>query len=101
MSPHPWPPAAAGTLPRPGCGTGRALPLSLRQAVGPHGTVIAADLTPEMLRHARARSGTADAVRDIGRCPTAPFARVSADAVFTAGLVTHSPTPRPAADWDS
>jgi ubiquinone/menaquinone biosynthesis C-methylase UbiE len=34
-----------------GCGTGRAL-AALRQAVGPHGTVIAVDLTPEMLRHA-------------------------------------------------
>ncbi len=31
-----------------GCGTGRALP-ALRRAVGPDGSVIAADLTPEML----------------------------------------------------
>ena len=35
-----------------GCGTGRALP-PLREAVGPAGTVIALDVTPEMLDAAR------------------------------------------------
>src|SRR4051812_18825868 len=35
-----------------GCGTGRALP-ALRAAVGPSGTVIGADLTPQMLTAAR------------------------------------------------
>jgi hypothetical protein len=38
-----------------GCGTGQALP-ALRQAVGPQGTVVALDLTPEMLVQARARA---------------------------------------------
>jgi SAM-dependent methyltransferase len=37
-----------------GCGTGRALP-ALRDAVGPRGSVIALDLTPEMLAQARAQ----------------------------------------------
>ena len=38
-----------------GCGTGRALP-PLRRAVGPDGTVIAVDVTPEMLHEARPAS---------------------------------------------
>src|SRR5437868_2215923 len=54
--------AVAELGPRPGdraldagCGTGRALP-ALRAAVGPAGTVIGVDLTPDMLRVA-ARAG--------------------------------------------
>ncbi|KIF72535.1 SAM-dependent methlyltransferase, partial [Streptomyces sp. AcH 505] len=50
-----------------GCGTGRALP-ALRAAVGSRGTVLGADLTPEMLgaavragRHHDARLLLADA----------------------------------------
>src|ERR1700761_9115124 len=43
-----------------GCGSGRALP-PLREAVGPGGSVIAIDLTPEMLAAARPRSGAAGA----------------------------------------
>src|SRR5690242_17741167 len=38
-----------------GCGTGRALP-ALRAAVGPAGTVLALDATPEMLYAAAARA---------------------------------------------
>jgi ubiquinone/menaquinone biosynthesis C-methylase UbiE len=76
----------------PAYGTGRALP-SLRQAAGPHGTVIAADLTPEMLRHARARSGAANAVLIWGDARQLPLASGSADAVFAAGLVNHMPDP--------
>ena len=37
-----------------GCGTGLSLSL-LREAVGPHGTVIGLDLSPKMLARARAR----------------------------------------------
>ena len=37
-----------------GCGTGRALP-ALRDVVGPDGTVIALELTPQMLAQARAQ----------------------------------------------
>jgi SAM-dependent methyltransferase len=73
-----------------GCGTGRALP-ALRQAVGPHGTVIAVDLTPEMLRHARARGRTAHAALVLADARRLPFASASADAIFAAGLITHMP----------
>lgn len=75
-----------------GCGTGRALP-QLRDAVGPAGTVIGADLTPEMLDEATAlgrhRAGTlleADSAR-------LPLRDACLDAVFAAGLVHHLPDP--------
>ena len=73
-----------------GCGTGRALP-ALRQAVGPHGTLIAVDLTPEMLRHARTKGRTAHAALILADARHLPFASASADAVFAAGLVMHLP----------
>ena len=73
-----------------GCGTGRALP-ALRQAVGPYGTVIAVDLTPEMLRHARTKGRTAHAALILADARHLPFASASADAVFAAGLVMHLP----------
>src|SRR5690242_29478 len=54
-----------------GCGTARALPL-LRAAVGPAGTVVGVDLTPEMLTEAvrlgRHREGTL-VEADGGRLP--------------------------------
>jgi SAM-dependent methyltransferase len=75
-----------------GCGTGRALP-SLRAAVGESGTVLGADLTPEMLdaavRAGRHRSGQlllADAAR-------LPLRSGVLDAVFAAGLIAHLPRP--------
>ena len=70
-----------------GCGTGRALP-PLRAAVGPDGTVVGIDVTPEMLAEARGR-GTlvmADATR-------LPFPDGVLDAVFAAGLVPHLADP--------
>jgi SAM-dependent methyltransferase len=73
-----------------GCGTGRALP-ALRQAVGPHGTVIAVDLTPEMLRQARTKGRVAHATLVLADARHLPFAGASADAVFAAGLVMHLP----------
>lgn len=73
-----------------GCGTGRALP-ALRQAVGPHGTVIAVDLTPEMLRHARMKGRAAHATLILADARHLPFASASADAVFAAGLIMHLP----------
>lgn len=54
-----------------GCGTGRALP-PLRDAVGPGGTVLGLDLTPEMLEAAvRAGRGRAGwlALGDVTRLP--------------------------------
>ncbi len=75
-----------------GCGTGRALP-ALRQAVGPHGAVMAVDLTPEMLRHARAKGRGAHATLVLADARQLPFASASADAVFAAGLIMHLPDP--------
>ncbi|WP_405674489.1 class I SAM-dependent methyltransferase [Streptomyces sp. NBC_01511] len=91
--------AAAGMGLRPGdsvldagCGTGRAL-TALRDAVGPRGTVLGADLTPEMLA-AAVRSGrdTAGALvlADVARLPLRPRCL---DAVFAAGLIAHLPEP--------
>lgn len=75
-----------------GCGTARALPW-LRAAVGPAGTVVGVDLTPEMLREAvrlgRNRQG-ALVEADGGRLPLRDGAF---DAVFAAGLVHHLPDP--------
>lgn len=78
-----------------GCGTGRALP-PLRGAVGPTGTVLGADLTPEMLERATAAGrggsdGTAALLlTDVGRLPVRDGAL---DAVFGAGLVSHLADP--------
>ncbi|MFK0259819.1 class I SAM-dependent methyltransferase [Streptomyces angustmyceticus] len=73
-----------------GCGTGRALP-ALREAVGTRGTVLGADLTPEMLAEA-VRAGrdrcAALLLADVTRLPLADAAL---DAVFAAGLVSHLP----------
>lgn len=91
--------AVAELAPRPGavvldagCGTGRALP-ALRDAVGPSGTVLGADLTPAMLEQAalkgRNRAGSlllADAAR-------LPLRDGVVDAVFGAGLISHLPGP--------
>jgi SAM-dependent methyltransferase len=73
-----------------GCGTGRALP-PLREAVGPEGSVIAVDVTPEMLGAARRRSIIAKAALILADARSLPFADASADAIFAAGLVSHLP----------
>jgi SAM-dependent methyltransferase len=73
-----------------GCGTGRALP-PLRAAVGPDGSVIAVDLTPEMLAAARPKSITANAALILADARSLPFADASADVIFAAGLVHHLP----------
>src|ERR1700722_14431536 len=73
-----------------GCGTGRALP-PLREAVGPAGTVIALDVTPEMLDVARPAVQLAGARMVIADARALPFADGSADAIFAAGLVNHLP----------
>ncbi|MEU2244392.1 MULTISPECIES: class I SAM-dependent methyltransferase [Streptomyces] len=77
-----------------GCGTGRALP-PLRAAVGPTGTVLGADLTPEMLAEA-VRAGRAGPgagtllLADVGRLPVRDGVL---DAVFGAGLISHLADP--------
>jgi SAM-dependent methyltransferase len=73
-----------------GCGTGRALP-PLRAAVGPAGTVIALDVTPEMLRAAGPAAAAAGATRVLADARVLPLADHSADAIFAAGLVNHLP----------
>ncbi|WP_055488640.1 class I SAM-dependent methyltransferase [Streptomyces sp. WMMB 322] len=71
-----------------GCGTGRALP-PLRAAVGSGGTVLGADLTPEMLR-AAVRAGRDTCAHlllaDVCRLPLRDG---RLDAVFAAGLISH------------
>ncbi|KIF79612.1 SAM-dependent methlyltransferase [Streptomyces sp. 150FB] len=75
-----------------GCGTGRALP-PLRDAVGPGGTVLGADLTPAMLdevvKAGRHRNGQL-LLADVARLPLRTGAL---DAVFGAGLIAHLPRP--------
>src|SRR5215469_7688714 len=73
-----------------GCGTGRALP-ALRQAVGPGGSVIGIDVTPQMLLQAKAAGRAAHATLLLADARKLPLADDSADAVFAAGLVTHLP----------
>ncbi|KDN81681.1 class I SAM-dependent DNA methyltransferase [Kitasatospora cheerisanensis] len=73
-----------------GCGTGRALPL-LRAAVGPSGTVLGVDLTPEMLD--RASAHRADAALVEADCTRLPLPDAIADLVFGAGLISHLPGP--------
>ncbi|GGT74383.1 MULTISPECIES: class I SAM-dependent methyltransferase [Streptomyces] len=81
-----------GTVLDAGCGTGRALP-ALREAVGHGGTVIGADLTPEMLdeavRAGRDRSATL-LLTDVARLPLRDGAL---DSVFGAGLISHLADP--------
>ncbi|WP_405651697.1 class I SAM-dependent methyltransferase [Streptomyces sp. RK9] len=75
-----------------GCGTGRALP-ALRDAVGPAGAVLGADLTPAMLEAAvRAGRDTHGLLllADVARLPVRTH---SLDAVFGAGLISHLPEP--------
>ncbi|QHC24336.1 class I SAM-dependent methyltransferase [Streptomyces sp. GS7] len=73
-----------------GCGTGRALP-ALREAVGARGTVLGADLTPEML-HAAVRAGRgAHGALLLGDVTRLPLRGAALDAVFAAGLISHLP----------
>ncbi|MFI5618853.1 class I SAM-dependent methyltransferase [Streptomyces sp. NPDC051567] len=77
-----------------GCGTGRAL-APLRAAVGPSGTVLGADLTPQMLAAARRAGRAAEGALLLADVARLPLRDGSLDAVFTAGLVTHLPSPGP------
>ena len=72
-----------------GCGTGRAL-AALRGAVGPRGTVLAVDLTLEMLAAAAAAGGARAALlaADARRLP---LGGATVNAVFAAGLINHLP----------
>jgi SAM-dependent methyltransferase len=75
-----------------GCGTGRAVPL-LRAAVGPAGTVVGVDLTPEMLREAVALGRRAHGALIEADSVRLPLADGAFDAVLASGLVHHLPDP--------
>lgn len=81
-------PTAGSTVLDAGCGTGRAL-RPLRQAVGPSGVVVGADVTPEMLNQASGLGRRSEAVlirADVGGLP---LGSASVDVVFAAGLLPH------------
>lgn len=73
-----------------GCGTGRALP-ALRASVGPAGTVIGLDITPQMLTVAKTAGRAEHAQLLLADARRIPLADASLDAVFAAGLVPHLP----------
>lgn len=75
-----------------GCGTGRALP-PLRDAVGPSGVVLGADLTRAMLEAAVRAGGDRDGQLLLADVARLPLRSESLDAVFAAGLVAHLPNP--------
>ncbi|MGI5211539.1 class I SAM-dependent methyltransferase [Plantactinospora sp. CA-290183] len=81
---------AGGVVVDVGCGTGRALP-ALRDAVGPDGTVLGLDLTPEMLDAAHGHAARAAATLLLGNVRQLPLADSAVDAVFAAGLLSHLP----------
>lgn len=75
-----------------GCGTGRALP-ALREAVGPSGVVLGADLTPAMLEAAKQAGRDHDGQLLLADVAHLPLRTGSLDAVFGAGLIAHLPDP--------
>ncbi|MDQ1031702.1 SAM-dependent methyltransferase [Streptomyces umbrinus] len=75
-----------------GCGTGRALP-PLRDAVGPSGVVLGADLTPAMLEAAVRAGRDRDGQLLLADVAGLPLRSGSLDAVFAAGLIAHLPNP--------
>ena len=75
-----------------GCGTGRALP-ALRAAVGPTGTVLALDATPEMLHAAAGHSTRCRAALILADALRLPLGAASLGGIFAAGLLMHLPDP--------
>ncbi|MFJ7209715.1 class I SAM-dependent methyltransferase [Streptomyces sp. NPDC098789] len=75
-----------------GCGTGRAL-TELRSAVGPSGTVLGADLTPQMLAAAVAAGRAAAGALLLADVARLPLRDGGLDAVFASGLIAHLPDP--------
>jgi ubiquinone/menaquinone biosynthesis C-methylase UbiE len=85
-------PPAGGTALDAACGTGRALP-ALRDHIGSTGTVIAVDVTVEMLAEAARRGRGAVAAVLLGDVTRLPLATAVVDAIFAAGLLPHLPDP--------
>ncbi|MFE9479492.1 class I SAM-dependent methyltransferase [Streptomyces spororaveus] len=75
-----------------GCGTGRAM-TALRAAVGPSGTVLGVDLTPQMLAAARQAGRDAEGALLLADVARLPLRDEVLDAVFAAGLIAHLPDP--------
>ncbi|MEU2390850.1 methyltransferase domain-containing protein [Streptomyces sp. NPDC007369] len=75
-----------------GCGTGRAL-AALRAAVGPSGTVLGADVTPQMLAAAQQAGRDAEGTLLLADVARLPLRDAALDAVFASGLVAHLPDP--------
>lgn len=75
-----------------GCGTGRALP-ALAAAVGPTGSVVGFDFTPDMLLAARKAGRDEFANLVLADARRLPVATATADVIFAAGLVHHLPDP--------
>ncbi|MFD0265716.1 class I SAM-dependent methyltransferase, partial [Streptomyces sp. NPDC127106] len=75
-----------------GCGTGRAL-TALRAAVGPSGTVLGADVTPQMLAAAQRAGRDAEGTLLLADVARLPLRDAALDAVFASGLVAHLPDP--------
>ncbi|MFE4258401.1 class I SAM-dependent methyltransferase [Streptomyces sp. NPDC056883] len=75
-----------------GCGTGRAL-TALRAAVGPSGTVLGADVTPQMLAAAHEAGRDAEGALLLADVARLPLRDGVLDAVFAAGLIAHLPDP--------
>lgn len=75
-----------------GCGTGRAL-TALRAAVGPSGTVLGADVTPQMLAAALEAGRDAEGALLLADVARLPLRDGALDAVFAAGLIAHLPDP--------
>ena len=85
-------PPRGGVVVDAGCGTGRALD-HLRGAVGPRGTVVGVDVTPEMLAVGRARRRLQAGSLVLGDAGALPLRDGAADAVFAAGLLPHLARP--------
>jgi SAM-dependent methyltransferase len=83
---------AGGVALDAGCGTGRVLE-PLRAAVGPGGTVLGVDLTPEMLAEARRRGRERFAALVLGDVARLPLPGGVVDAVMAAGLLPHTGDP--------
>ena len=81
-------PPPAGVVLDAGCGTGRAL-APLAAAVGPHGTVVAVDVTPQMLDTLTAADRRRYGHPLLADATELPIASGAVDAIFAGGLLPH------------
>jgi len=73
-----------------GCGTGRALP-ALREAVGPHGRVLAVEVTLDMLQALRGAGRHRGVDLLLSDALHLPILDATLGGVFAAGLLNHLP----------